>query len=72
MSFSLSLTELKRSAVALTENELRELAAFRLQLGRERNQAWRDETSRRMSEMHAGKKVTQVELERRAGPLGES
>lgn len=63
----MSLTELKNEAVALPESERRELAAYLLQIGRERNQAWRDETSRRMSEMDAGKKITQAEFERRAG-----
>ncbi len=63
----MSLTELKRSAVALPENERRELTAYLLQIGRERNQAWRDETSHRMSEMDAGKKVSQAEFERRVG-----
>ena len=51
----------------MPENERRELAAYLLQIGRERNQAWRDETSRRMNEMDAGKKVTQAEFERRVG-----
>ncbi|MEJ1971766.1 MAG: hypothetical protein WDM96_04505 [Lacunisphaera sp.] len=63
----MSLAELKHGAVALPENERRELAAYLLQIGRERNQAWRDETSRRMSEMDAGKKVTQAEFEQRIG-----
>ncbi len=63
----MSLAELKSGAVALPENERRELAAYLLQIGRERSQAWREETSRRMNEMDAGKKVTQAEFERRAG-----
>ncbi len=63
----MSLTELKHSAVALPENERRELAAYLLQIGRERNQAWRDEASRRMQEIDAGKKVTQAEFERQVG-----
>ncbi len=63
----MSLAELKHSAIALPENERRELAAYLLQIGRERSPAWRDETSRRMLEMDAGKKVTQAEFERRAG-----
>lgn len=66
----MSLTELKRSAVALPEQERRELAAFLLQVGRERNPAWQEELSRRMREMDAGKKITQSEFERRIG-LGE-
>ena len=63
----MSLTELKRGAVALPENERRELAAYLLQIGRERNQAWRDETFCRMQELDAGKKITQAEFEREAG-----
>lgn len=63
----MSLAELKQNAVALPENERRELAAYLLQIGRERNQAWRDETSRRMQEMDAGKKITQAEFERQVG-----
>jgi hypothetical protein len=63
----MSLTELKRSAVDLPEAERRELAAFLLQLGRTRNDTWREEMSRRMREMDAGKKVTQAEFERRIG-----
>ncbi len=63
----MSLAEMKQSAVALPENERRELAAYLLQIGRDRNQAWRDETSRRMQEMDAGKKMTQTEFERRVG-----
>jgi hypothetical protein len=63
----MSLTELKRSATELPETERRELAAFLLQIGRERNEAWREEMSRRMQEMDGGKKVTQVEFERRIG-----
>ncbi len=61
----MSLAELKRNVVKLPENERRELAAYLLQIGRERNAAWRDEMSRRMHEMDAGKKVTQAEFERR-------
>ena len=63
----MSLAELKRGVVALPENERRELAAYLLQIGRERNQAWRDETSRRMSEMDTGKKLSQAEFEQRTG-----
>ncbi len=63
----MSLAELKRGAVELPENERRELAAYLLQIGRERSGAWREETSRRMHEMDAGKKITQAEFERRAG-----
>jgi hypothetical protein len=66
-SVNMSLTELKRSAVDLPESERRELAAFLLQLGRERNETWREEMSRRMNEMDAGKKVSQAEFERRIG-----
>ncbi|MEO5959508.1 MAG: hypothetical protein ABIR80_10345 [Opitutaceae bacterium] len=61
----MSLAELKRSATELPEKERRELAAFLLQIGRERNESWRKEISRRMREMDAGKKVTQTEFERR-------
>jgi hypothetical protein len=63
----MSLTELKRSATELPETERRELAAFLLQIGRERSDSWREEMSRRMQEMDAGKKVTQTEFERRIG-----
>jgi len=63
----MSLAELKRGAVGLPEQQRRELAAFLLQLGRERNEAWREEMSRRMQEMDAGKKVPQAEFERRIG-----
>jgi hypothetical protein len=63
----MSLAELKRGAVGLPEQQRRELAAFLLQLGRERNEAWRGEMSRRMQEMDAGKKVSQAEFERRIG-----
>jgi hypothetical protein len=61
----MTLVELKRDAVKLPEQERRELAAFLLQIGRERNEAWRGEMSRRMAEMDGGKKVTQAEFERR-------
>jgi hypothetical protein len=67
----MSLAELKRSAVKLPEKKRRELAAFLLQIGRERNEAWREEISRRMREMDAGKKVTQAEFERRIGLKGK-
>ena len=63
----MSLAELKRGAVGLPEQQRRELAAFLLQLGRERNESWREEMSRRMQEMDAGKKVPQGEFERRMG-----
>ncbi len=61
----MSLAELKRSAVALPEKERRELAAFLLQVGRERNPAWQEEMNRRMREMDVGKKVTQADFEKR-------
>jgi hypothetical protein len=67
----MSLAELKHNATTLPEEDRRALAAFLLQLGRERNEAWREEVSWRMREMDAGKKVTQAEFERRIG-LGES
>jgi hypothetical protein len=63
----MSLAELKHNAIALPEDDRRELAAFLLQLGRERNGTWRDEVSQRMREMDAGKKITQAEFERRIG-----
>ena len=66
----MSLAELKQTVVALPEKERRELAAYLLQLGRDRNPAWRDEMGRRMREMDAGKKVTQAEFERRTGLQG--
>jgi len=67
----MSLAELKRSAGALPEQERRELAAFLLQLGRERNAAWREEISRRMRDMDAGKKISQADFERQVGMNGE-
>eukprot|EP01041_Mallomonas_annulata_P030727 gene30727-52914_t len=63
----MSLAELKRSATELLEQERRELAAYLLQIGRERSDSWREEMSLRMTEMDAGKKVTQAEFERRIG-----
>jgi predicted transcriptional regulator len=63
----MSLAELKHNATALPEDDRRALAAFLLQLGRERNEAWRDEVSLRMREMDAGQKVTQAEFEKRIG-----
>jgi len=63
----MSLTELKRSVVALPEQERRELAAFLLQVGRERNPAWQEEMSRRMRDMDGGKKIGQSEFERQIG-----
>ena len=63
----MSLAELKSSAVQLPEEQRRELAAFLLQVGRERNAAWRDEMARRMRDMDTGKKVTQSEFEHRIG-----
>ena len=63
----MSLAELKRNVVELPEQERRELAAFLLQVGRERNPAWRDEMARRMTDMDAGKKIGQAEFERRSG-----
>lgn len=61
----MSLAELKHSVTELPEQERRELAAFLLQIGRERNEAWRSEMSRRMAEMDQGRKVTQAGFERR-------
>ncbi len=66
----MSLVELKRDAVKLPEQERRELAAFLLQIGRERNEAWRGEMSRRMAEMDGGRKVTQAAFERRIDASG--
>ena len=66
----MSLAELKHGATQLTEKERRELAAFLLQIGRERNEAWREETAQRMRAMDAGKKVTQADFERRIGLTG--
>jgi len=63
----MSIAEIKREASGLPETERRELAAFLLQLGRERNEAWRQELTRRMHDMDAGKKVGQSDFERRAG-----
>lgn len=63
----MSLTELKRSAIELPEQDRRELAAFLLQLSRERNEVWREEISRRMQAMDGGKQVPQADFERRAG-----
>ncbi len=63
----MSLAELKRGAASLPESERRELAAYLLQIGRERNDAWRQEISDRMREMDAGRKVPQSEFERRIG-----
>lgn len=63
----MSLAELKQSVVALSEQERRELAAFLLQVSRERNPAWQQEISRRMREMDGGKKVSQAEFEKRIG-----
>jgi hypothetical protein len=63
----MSLAELKRGVEGLPEQERRELAAFLLQLGRERNEAWQQEMSRRMRDMDAGKKVPQGEFERKIG-----
>jgi hypothetical protein len=67
MLLAMSVAEMKREAIALPEAERRELSAFLLQLGRERNEGWRQELSRRMQDMDAGKKVSQQEFERRAG-----
>ena len=61
----MSVAEMKREVMELPETERRELSAFLLQLGRERNEDWQQESSRRMREMDAGKKVTQQEFERR-------
>jgi hypothetical protein len=66
----MSLIELKRDAGKLPEQERRELAAFLLQLGRERNETWRTEMSRRMAEMDGGRKVTQTAFERRIDASG--
>lgn len=63
----MSLAELKRSVTELPEQERRELAAYLLQIGRERSDSWREEMSQRMTEMDAGKKMTQAEFERRIG-----
>ena len=63
----MSRAELKRSAIELPEPERRELAAFLLQIGRERSDSWREEMSQRMREMDSGKKLTQAEFERRIG-----
>jgi hypothetical protein len=67
----MSLAELKSSAVQLPEEQRRDLAAFLLQVGRERNVAWRDEMTRRMRDMDAGKKVSQTEFEHRIGLTAE-
>ncbi len=63
----MSVAEMKREASGLPEAERRELSAFLLQLGRECNEDWRQEMSRRMSDMDAGKKVTQQEFKRQIG-----
>ena len=63
----MSLTELKRQVMTLPEPERRELAAFLLQVGRERNPARKSEIDQRMREMDAGKKVTQPEFECESG-----
>jgi len=67
----MSIAEVKREVMEMPETERRELSAFLLQLGRERNEAWQQEMSRRMHDMDAGKKVTQEEFERRAGLAGD-
>ena len=66
----MSLAELKRNVVELPEQERRELAAFLLQVGRERNPAWRAEMTSRMRDMDEGKKIGQAEFERRIGLTG--
>ncbi len=66
----MSIAEMKREVKTLPEAERRELSAFLLQLGRERNEVWQQEISQRMRDMDAGKKVTQEEFERRAGLTG--
>lgn len=63
----MSLMEMKRVAVELPEAERRELAAFLLQLGRERSPAWQQEMTHRMRDMDAGKKITQADFEQRIG-----
>jgi len=63
----MSLADLKRHAADLPENERRELAAYLLQVGRERDPAWQGEISRRMEAMDTGKRITQADFERRVG-----
>jgi len=63
----MSVAEMKREAVELPEAERRELSAFLLQLGRERNEAWNQEMSRRMRDMDNGYKMPCQEFEHRAG-----
>lgn len=67
----MSLAELKDRVGALPENERRELAAYLLQIGRERNQTWQNETSRRTGDTDDGKKVTQADFKRRVS-LGQN
>jgi hypothetical protein len=63
----MSFAEVKQEVKAMSEEQRRELSAFILQLGRERNEAWQKEMSRRMADMDAGKKVSQSDFERRVG-----
>ncbi len=67
MLAAMSVAEMKREAIELPEAERRELSAFLLQLGRERNEEWRQEMSRRMRGMDTGHKMTQQEFEQRVG-----
>ncbi len=59
----MTLLQLKQEISRLSQRERRELNAYMIRLRHERPE-WKKETSRRMREMDAGKKVSIAELER--------
>lgn len=58
--------ELKQRAAKLRERDRRNLSAYLIRLGQERA-GWKQEASRRLSSMAAGKKVSVAELRKQLG-----
>ena len=58
--------ELKQRASKLSEKKRRELSAYLIRLGQERDD-WRTETARRLNAMATGRKITTAELRKQLG-----
>jgi hypothetical protein len=60
----ISVVSIKQQLIQLSEQERRELSAFLIRLGQDTPE-WRQEMSRRLSEMEKGEKVSSAELRKR-------
>lgn len=60
----ITVVSIKQQLIQLSEQERRELSAFLIRLGQDTPE-WRQEMSRRLSEMDEGKKVSSAELRKR-------